>query len=148
MGLDPRCGQMFGPKMGPLLVGCSLGICIFGTAGIAEGYQGAGMNPARCFAFAVARRDFQRKNYDHLRLASGLFCSHPLLQTNGYGGVGPSQERWRKRLCTTLRLHTTERRLLRELLREVTVLRGRYRSCLSCERSLIGLMPSNAEAVI
>lgn len=51
---------MFGPKMGPLLVGCVLGLTAFSTIGIAEGFPGANMNPARCFAFAVARKDFQR----------------------------------------------------------------------------------------
>ncbi|PVH85187.1 aquaporin-like protein [Cadophora sp. DSE1049] len=61
VGLDPRCGQMFGPKMGPLLVGCVLGLTAFSTVGIAEGFPGANMNPARCFAFAVARKDFEHQ---------------------------------------------------------------------------------------
>ncbi|KAK0109206.1 hypothetical protein ONS96_003029 [Cadophora gregata f. sp. sojae] len=61
VGLDPRCGQTFGPKMGPLLVGCVLGLTAFSTVGIAEGFPGANMNPARCFAFAVARKDFHHQ---------------------------------------------------------------------------------------
>ncbi|KAL2071729.1 hypothetical protein VTL71DRAFT_12964 [Oculimacula yallundae] len=61
VGLDPRCGQMFGPKMGPLLVGIVLGLTAFATVGIAEGFPGANMNPARCFAFAVARNDFRHQ---------------------------------------------------------------------------------------
>ena len=47
-----------GPKLGPFLVGCALGLTTFATVGIAAGYPGAGMNPARCFAFAVARGNF------------------------------------------------------------------------------------------
>ena len=45
--------------MGPLAVGCSLGLVSFASAGLVPGYDGASMNPARCFAFAVARRDFR-----------------------------------------------------------------------------------------
>ena len=41
--------------MGPLAVGCSLGVVSFASAGLVPGYNGAGLNPARCFAFAVAR---------------------------------------------------------------------------------------------
>lgn len=41
--------------MGPLAVGCSIGIVSFASAGLVPGYDGAGLNPARCFAFAVAR---------------------------------------------------------------------------------------------
>ncbi len=52
---------MFGPKLGPFLVGCVLGLTSFASIGVAEGYPGASMNPARCFAFAVARSDFQRE---------------------------------------------------------------------------------------
>ena len=48
-----------GPKLGPFLVGCTLGLMTFSTAGVAAGYQGAGMNPARCFSFAVARANFK-----------------------------------------------------------------------------------------
>lgn len=33
----------------------------FASVGLAPGYPGAGMNPARCFAFAVARGEFRRK---------------------------------------------------------------------------------------
>lgn len=57
VGLDPRQAVVFGPRLGPLLVGSSLGILSFATSGIAPGYAGAQMNPARCFAFGVARRD-------------------------------------------------------------------------------------------
>ncbi|KAE8420052.1 aquaporin-like protein [Aspergillus pseudocaelatus] len=57
VGLDPRQAVVFGPRLGPLLVGSSLGILSFATSGVAPGYAGAQMNPARCFAFGVARRD-------------------------------------------------------------------------------------------
>ncbi|KAH6607031.1 hypothetical protein Trco_003344 [Trichoderma cornu-damae] len=57
VGLDPRQAAIFGPRMGPLLVGASLGLVTFATSGIIPGYAGAQMNPARCFAFGIARRD-------------------------------------------------------------------------------------------
>ena len=44
---------------GPLAVGASLGLVSFASAGIVPGYDGAGVNPARCFSSAVARRDFK-----------------------------------------------------------------------------------------
>ena len=65
VGLDPRQAQLFGPVLGPFLVACTLGLVSFASAGVAQGYTGAGMNPARCFAFAVARGEFH----------SGLFSS-------------------------------------------------------------------------
>ncbi|KAL7786977.1 aquaporin-like protein [Trichoderma ceciliae] len=57
VGLDPRQAALFGPRMGPLLVGASLGLVSFSTSGIIPGYAGAQMNPARCLAFGIARRD-------------------------------------------------------------------------------------------
>ena len=57
VGLDPRQALLFGPKFGPVLVGISLGLLTFATSGIIPGYQGAQMNPARCFAYGIARRD-------------------------------------------------------------------------------------------
>lgn len=61
VGLDPRQRQVFGPKLGPLLTACSLALISFSSVGLAPGYPGAGMNPGRCFAFAVARGDFKRE---------------------------------------------------------------------------------------
>ncbi|KAL7955600.1 aquaporin-like protein [Trichoderma compactum] len=57
VGLDPRQAALFGPRMGPLLVGASLGLVSFATSGIIPGYAGAQMNPSRCLAFGIARRD-------------------------------------------------------------------------------------------
>ncbi|RFU81159.1 hypothetical protein TARUN_1068 [Trichoderma arundinaceum] len=57
VGLDPRQAAAFGPRMGPLLVGTSLGLVSFATSGIIPGYAGAQMNPTRCLAFGIARRD-------------------------------------------------------------------------------------------
>lgn len=59
--MDPRQGLLFGPKFGPFLTACVLGLMTFASVGLAPGYPGAGMNPARCFAFAVARGEFERK---------------------------------------------------------------------------------------
>ncbi|POR34188.1 Aquaporin PIP2-7 [Tolypocladium paradoxum] len=55
--LYPRQAVFFGPRLGPLLVGASLGLVSFGTSGIAPGYAGAQMNPARCLAYGIVRRD-------------------------------------------------------------------------------------------
>lgn len=49
---------MFGPQLGPILVGLCLGTIVSATAGIAEGYTGANMNPTRCLALSVARGSF------------------------------------------------------------------------------------------
>ncbi|OAQ70563.1 aquaporin-like protein [Pochonia chlamydosporia 170] len=57
VGLDPRQAVFFGPRLGPLLVGASLGLLTFASSGIAEGYGGAQMNPARCFAAGIVRKD-------------------------------------------------------------------------------------------
>ena len=59
--LDPRQAQITGPFLGPFLVAFSLGLISFAGAGLAPGYTGSGMNPARYFAFAVARRNFHGK---------------------------------------------------------------------------------------
>ncbi|KAF7908778.1 uncharacterized protein EAF01_004533 [Botrytis porri] len=56
--LDPRQAQLFGPRLGPFMVGCTLGLVSFSSINLAPGYPGAGLNPARCFAFAVARGNF------------------------------------------------------------------------------------------
>lgn len=60
VGLDPRQALLFGPRLGPLLVGISLGLVSFASSGIVPGYAGAQMNPARCFAFGIAKRDMSR----------------------------------------------------------------------------------------
>lgn len=57
VGLDPRQAALFGPRMGPLLVGASLGLVTFSSSGIIPGYAGAQMNPSRCLAFGIARRN-------------------------------------------------------------------------------------------
>ncbi|PQE05696.1 hypothetical protein CJF31_00004422 [Rutstroemia sp. NJR-2017a BVV2] len=61
VGLDPRQAQLFGPKLGPFMVGCTLGLTSFASIGLAAGYPGAQMNPGRCFAFAVARGEFKQR---------------------------------------------------------------------------------------
>ncbi|KOS20620.1 putative aquaporin TIP4-1 [Escovopsis weberi] len=57
VGLDPRQALLFGPRFGPVLVGSSLGLITFASSGIIPGYAGAQMNPARCFAYGVAKQD-------------------------------------------------------------------------------------------
>src|SRR5438046_1635716 len=63
VGLDPRQAQAFGPRIGPLLVACALGLTSFATSGLIEGYTGAGMNPSSCFAFSIARVSFKGMLY-------------------------------------------------------------------------------------
>ena len=58
LALDPRQQKLFGPFAGPMAVGVSLGLVSFASSGLVPGFTGASMNPARCFAFAVARRNF------------------------------------------------------------------------------------------
>ncbi|MCJ1418905.1 hypothetical protein MMC32_005256 [Xylographa parallela] len=58
VGLDPRQAELYG-QLGPLLVGTTLGLVSFASAGVVAGYTGAAMNPARCFGMAVARGGFR-----------------------------------------------------------------------------------------
>ena len=60
VGLDPRQAELYG-QLGPLLVGTTLGLVSFASAGVVAGYTGAAMNPARCFGMAVARGSFRGK---------------------------------------------------------------------------------------
>jgi len=57
VGLDPKQGVLFGPRLAPLLTGGVLGLMTFATSGTVPGYPGAQMNPARCFGYGIARRD-------------------------------------------------------------------------------------------
>ena len=59
VALDPRQQKLMGPVFGPLAVGSSLGLVVFASAELVPGYSGAEANPARCFAFAVARHNFK-----------------------------------------------------------------------------------------
>ena len=73
--LDPRQQKLFGPLGGPLAVGSSLGLVSFASAGLVPGFTGASMNPARCFAFAITRRNFA----DQWIWWVGPFCGSWLL---------------------------------------------------------------------
>lgn len=44
--------------IGPLAVGCAVGLTSFASAGLVPGYTGAAVHPAKCFAFAVSRGNF------------------------------------------------------------------------------------------
>ncbi|KAK1832028.1 aquaporin-like protein [Podospora conica] len=57
IGLDPRAALLFGPRYGPMMVGVAMGVIAFATSGAVPGYTGAAMNPARCFASGIVRRD-------------------------------------------------------------------------------------------
>ncbi|KAL2830523.1 aquaporin-like protein [Aspergillus cavernicola] len=56
VGLDPRQRSVFGPALGPILVGFVLGICTFFTGFSRPGYTGFSGNPARCFGAMVGSR--------------------------------------------------------------------------------------------
>lgn len=75
VALDPRQQTLFGPLAAPLAVGCSLGLMNFASAGMVPGYTGATMNPAKCFAFAISRRNF----VDQWIWWRGPFCRSWLL---------------------------------------------------------------------
>jgi glycerol uptake facilitator-like aquaporin len=53
-GLDPRRGAIYGPVVGPLLIGLTLGLCTFVTGALKPGYTGASVHPARCFGLMAA----------------------------------------------------------------------------------------------
>jgi glycerol uptake facilitator-like aquaporin len=53
-GIDPRRGAIYGPVVGPLLIGLALGLCTFVTGALKPGYTGAGLHPARCFGLMAA----------------------------------------------------------------------------------------------
>jgi glycerol uptake facilitator-like aquaporin len=55
VGLDPRQKAIYGPILGPLLIGLALGLCTFVTSALNPGYTGASMNPARCFGLMAAQ---------------------------------------------------------------------------------------------
>jgi glycerol uptake facilitator-like aquaporin len=56
VGLDPRQKQVFGPALGPIFVGLTLGVVSFGTGFSRKGYNGISANPARCFGVFVGSR--------------------------------------------------------------------------------------------
>jgi glycerol uptake facilitator-like aquaporin len=53
-GLDPQRRAIYGPAMGPVLMGFALGVCTFVTGALKPGYFGASMHPARCFGLLAA----------------------------------------------------------------------------------------------
>jgi len=54
-GLDPRRGAVYGPALGPVLIGLTLGLCTFVTGALKPGYAGASLHPARCFGLMAAQ---------------------------------------------------------------------------------------------
>ncbi|TID14643.1 MIP transporter [Venturia nashicola] len=48
VGLDPRQAPVFGPVLGPFLVGLALAMTSFCAAFVKPGYTGASLNPGRC----------------------------------------------------------------------------------------------------
>ncbi|KPI37321.1 Aquaporin NIP2-1 [Cyphellophora attinorum] len=56
VGLDPRQGELFGPALGPPLVGIASATVIFAFSYSESAYGGASLNPARCFGVFVGSR--------------------------------------------------------------------------------------------
>jgi hypothetical protein len=54
LGIDPRQQTLFGPYLGPALVGLAFGMWASATTNIAPGFTGANGNPARALAVAIA----------------------------------------------------------------------------------------------
>lgn len=88
-GLDPRQAAIFGPQLGPLLVGLSLGVVTASTTGRAAGYGGASVNPARCLAFCVARNSFECMYLDfHFDFPCSKVLILVFMKIIGFGGLG------------------------------------------------------------
>ncbi len=109
VGLDPRQHQVFGPKLGPFLTACVLGLVSFSSVGLATGYPGAGLNPARCFSTAVARGEFKRKILFSFCVFNLRYVLTYVWQINGYGGLGLSRAELHRVSCIILPRHITER---------------------------------------
>ncbi|KAM7201881.1 aquaporin-like protein [Rhypophila sp. PSN 637] len=58
-GLDPRRQALYGHRLGPLLVGLSVGLVLCAGTGLAPGYTGPGLNPTRGLALAIAGNHWQ-----------------------------------------------------------------------------------------
>ncbi|KAJ5798164.1 uncharacterized protein N7503_007460 [Penicillium pulvis] len=56
VALDPRQAGVFGPALSPWLVGLVLGLLSWGSSFTRAGYEGAALNPARCFGVYVGSR--------------------------------------------------------------------------------------------
>jgi glycerol uptake facilitator-like aquaporin len=54
IGLDPQRKGIYGPVLGPILIGLALGLCTFITGALKTGYTGASLNPARCLGLMAA----------------------------------------------------------------------------------------------
>ncbi|KAG0126855.1 aquaporin-like protein [Tuber indicum] len=59
VGLDPRQRDIFGPALGPILIGLAIGIISFITGIMRTGYAGASMNPTRCLGLVAATQTFR-----------------------------------------------------------------------------------------
>ena len=111
VGLDPRQALIFGPKLGPVLVGSSLGLVSFATSGIAPGYAGAQMNPARCFAYGIAKRDMSSEYRSFINPSlrtDGVQLANTKGQVSGYGGLGQRLRRFSWRSYITSYRHILE----------------------------------------
>ncbi|XP_002971142.2 aquaporin [Selaginella moellendorffii] len=53
LALDPFRAPVFGAILAPTFIAAAVGVLVFVSGGLALGYSGAGMNPARCIGPAV-----------------------------------------------------------------------------------------------
>jgi glycerol uptake facilitator-like aquaporin len=90
VGLDPRQKTVYGPALGPILIGLALGLCIFATGFSRDGYTGACMNPARCFGLiAPIGGEAWRRQWVHW--AGGITAA--LVNAAFYWLIPPSKKR-------------------------------------------------------
>ncbi|KAL4924207.1 aquaporin-like protein [Aspergillus undulatus] len=78
IGLDPRQRAVFGPALGPILVGFVVAMCTFFTGVGRGGYTGISGNPARCFGAMVASR-FESYHWIHWIGPLGASIVHGVL---------------------------------------------------------------------
>ncbi|ORX75241.1 aquaporin-like protein [Basidiobolus meristosporus CBS 931.73] len=58
-GIDPKQQKVFGPVVGPICVALALGVNIYVSGGITDGFGGVGANPAKFLGVAVASGNYQ-----------------------------------------------------------------------------------------
>ncbi|KAL4882569.1 aquaporin-like protein [Aspergillus karnatakaensis] len=94
VGLDPRQRDVYGPALGPILIGFAVAMCAFFTGITIPGYGGFSGNPGRCFA-AMVGSHFESYHWIHWVGPLAASMAHGVLyyllppSTNTRPGVTP-----------------------------------------------------------